>query len=127
MATAISSPQAVADELLRADQARRVRIVQATFEARRLWVPLDHRRRLLDVALNHLEAARCAGAEIDGAIGSTEQALVDLQREIDETFRQVALRHRLFADEDATEDFDDVDIDAILPPAELARRRWKVR
>lgn len=125
MTAALNTPQRIADELLRVDRARRVRIVQATDEARALWIPLDLRRRMLDIALNHLNAATAVGASIDTAVEAAELALSDLQREIDDTLRQVAIRHRLFVNDDATEDFDEVDVDAILPAAEAARRRMR--
>lgn len=123
MATALNTPQAVADELLRVDQARRIREAAARREAEQLFRPLDQRRRLLITALNNLSMADVTGAPATAAIEATEHLLNDLQAEIDEAMRQVAIRHRLFADDDATEDFDDVDVDAILPAAEAARRR----
>lgn len=123
----MTTPQLIADELLRVDQARRVRIVEATHEARRLWVPLNHRRQLLVTALNHLHCARGDGAHLDSLIEGCESAIAEADREIAETLRAVALRHRLFADDDATEDFDEVDTDAIMPAEEAARARWNRR
>lgn len=127
MATALNTPQAVADELLRVDQLRRLRTMAASTEARRLWGPLANRRDCLEAALRYIAMAETFGANVEALTERTVDALRDLEAEIDDTLRQVAIRHRLFVNEDATEDFDEVDVDAILPPAEAARRRWKGR
>ena len=120
-----NTPQAVATELLRVDQLRRLREQSARAEALRLFRPLHERRMLIEAARANLDCAENIGAYVGGAIEAIDDALTGLQLEIDETFRQVALRHRLFVDDDATESFDEVDVDAILPAAEAARRRMR--
>lgn len=118
-----NTPQALASELLRVDQLRRLREPAARAEALRLWRPLSERRQLIEHARANLDCADNIGACVSHIIESVDAVLTGLQLEIDETMRQVAVRHRLFVRDDATEDFDDVDLDAILPPGELARKR----
>lgn len=122
-----NTPQRVADELLRVDRARRVRIVQATDEAATALAPLTDQRASIEAAVNHLRLAEAHGARLDCLIESADLALADLQTRIDQELRDIALRHRLFVDDDATEDFDEVEVDAILPAAEAARRQMAGR